>query len=170
MGLEAYRIKIEPTRMIDREQLFSYWNDMGYQPVGESCTDQYLEKICEWGIIEIALRNELRKLMEHERHRREAGKSVADLLRPDRPYEDRESVQIQIAKPNHENTVDILLEDLRTLDRLIPIRAVNMQTKKAISLDDNGELKEHFKRCHDEYLHWFSAPHYPIRCGEESRR
>lgn len=163
MGLEAYRIKIEPKRLVQRREIIDQLMNQGFIISGKGFGDIYLEKAYDYGYAEIVLHNSEQHRIALNNYKSEHNRGeYADI----HLAENKETITIQIAKPNHENVIDSLAADLRVFNNEIPITIINLQTKKIINLNQYSDLKDHFKAEHDEFGRWYPKPVYPIRCRE----
>jgi len=163
MGLEAYRIELEPAHLATRNNIFKEFTKLGFQVSGESFSNIYLEKAYNWGYAEVALQNSELHRIALNKYKTEQNQEEYVVTKP---ADDKEKITIQIAKPNHENVIDSLVADLRAFNNEIPITVTNLQTKKTVNLNQYGDLKDHFRTEHDEFSRWYPKPMYPIRCRE----
>ena len=73
---------------------------------------------------------------------------------------------LRIAKPNHVDILNCLMNDLNRFKLSIPIDGINLQTKEKINFIDYVGLKEHYKKSQEEYVKWYPDIPYPVRCDD----
>jgi len=163
MGLEAYRIKLVPVHPVKRQDIINTFTKLGFSVSGENFSNIYLEKAYDWGYAEVALQNfELHRIALNK-YKTEHNQEQYIVIQP---AEDKETITIQIAKPNHENIIDSLISDLRKFNSVIPIIVTNLHTKETVNLNQYDNLKNHYKADHNEFGRWYPKPAYPIRCRD----
>ncbi len=163
MGLEAYRIKVEPKKAVTRQAIIEQFINQEFIISGKGIGDIYLEKAYDYGYAEIVIHNseQHRIALNNYKSEHNRGKYAST-----HPVEDKESITIQIAKPNHENVIDSLITDLKAFSKSIPIIVTDLHTKKTVDLDQYIDLKDHYIAEHNEFSRWFPKPVYPIRCRD----
>jgi len=162
LGLEVYRIKIEPIKRIERKEILNVFVDIGFSINGDNFSDIYLEKGYDWGCAEVVLQNlELGRIALNQY---KSQHNLCDLI--EKPDDDTERVIVQIAKPNHQNIIDSFMQDIQAFNNAIPILVINLQTKKKININHYVDLKEDFKQSQNEFIQWYPNLPYPIRCKD----